>query len=332
MKKLDDNLKSAGIFLGVTFGAGWLILLIAFIMGFRDAYASYSGVLSIMMIAPLGGNLAARVLTGEGFERMRIKPNFRHNIIKYICSYFFPIIFIAGGMMIFYMLNNSALDSAATIYSEAWAEAYDMDINQGYGTFLTSTIIFPALVAPLSYILFAFMSELGWRGYLLQKLTNKFGMIRAALFTGVCQWVWFLPLVIMGFSYGRLYTSYPFGGIGLSLLFFVGLSFVESYFTYRIGSVIPAALFFSAVYSLKDIGLYFLTEEYTRDITAKGAHTTELMLLGPSATGLFGMAVILLAGLLYLFRFRRMEWDEYDEKVSNVRGERKRKSKEADEF
>ena len=51
-----------------------------------------------------------------------------------------------------------------------------------------------ALVVPVLYFLQAALEELGWRGYMLDRLQDRFGPLRASLILGICHGLWHLPL------------------------------------------------------------------------------------------------------------------------------------------
>jgi membrane protease YdiL (CAAX protease family) len=87
--------------------------------------------------------------------------------------------------------------------------------------------------------------EFGWRAYLLQKLTDRFGSARnAAVLVGVVWGVWHLPLLFMGLGTDPNITDsrqififallYPISTISTSILL--------SWATLRSGSVWPAAI------------------------------------------------------------------------------------------
>lgn len=319
--KMDDNEKSVILFVLFTFGIAWFVLLIAFLCGYR--YTSVSPwVLNIMMLAPLAGNLLTRTITGEGYGHLRIKPKFKHNILKLITVYILPALLVLSGMVLYFLfVNPDALDVNATNSVNSIAANYGLDFETARGTFY-GQIMGSFAIAPLAYIVFALASEFGWRGFLLQKLANQYGLMKASLYTNVIWGVWYIPLILMGYNYGTDYPYYPLTGIGLNIMFCLAVGTISSYYTLRLDSVIPAALFFSGVYSLSSYGIYFLNSE---NVTIQ-----EMLIIGPSATGIAGMSVLILAALMYLLRFRRMDWDEFDEVVSNVRGEARRKRRNDD--
>ena len=51
-----------------------------------------------------------------------------------------------------------------------------------------------ALVVPVLYFLQAGLEELGWRGYMLDRLQRRFSPLRASLVLGICHGLWHLPL------------------------------------------------------------------------------------------------------------------------------------------
>jgi membrane protease YdiL (CAAX protease family) len=49
-------------------------------------------------------------------------------------------------------------------------------------------------IVPVLYLLQAGLEELGWRGYMLDRLQARFSPLRASLLAGICHALWHLPL------------------------------------------------------------------------------------------------------------------------------------------
>lgn len=96
------------------------------------------------------------------------------------------------------------------------------------------------LVAQLGGLLGAFTvnlpfmlgEELGWRGYLYQRLERWCGLHRV-LFTGAVWGVWHAPLIAMGHNY----PGHPVLGIGMMMVFCTALALLFDWSRWRVGSV-----------------------------------------------------------------------------------------------
>jgi uncharacterized protein len=84
--------------------------------------------------------------------------------------------------------------------------------------------------------------EIGWRGYALPRLANRFGLPRASLILGLVVACWHLPLFLVPGhpNYGQSFPAFVLGGIALSVA--IAWLFVNSN-----GSVLLPMLMHSAV-------------------------------------------------------------------------------------
>jgi membrane protease YdiL (CAAX protease family) len=85
---------------------------------------------------------------------------------------------------------------------------------------------FPLLL--LSFMSGPFSEELGWRGYALDKLLDRFGFVRGSLLLGLLWGIWHLPLYLMPQTWhGQM--GFGLTGFWMFLLMSAGLSFVMSH-------------------------------------------------------------------------------------------------------
>jgi membrane protease YdiL (CAAX protease family) len=78
------------------------------------------------------------------------------------------------------------------------------------------------LVVPVLYLLQAGLEELGWRGYMLDRLQARFSPLIASLVMGVCHALWHLP---MFFVVG---TNQIQWGFGPDFWLFIGVALAMS--------------------------------------------------------------------------------------------------------
>jgi uncharacterized protein len=85
---------------------------------------------------------------------------------------------------------------------------------------------FPLLL--LSFMSGPFSEELGWRGYALDKLLDRFGFVKGTGLLGLVWGVWHLPLYLMPQTWhGQM--GFGLTGFWMFLLMSVGLSYIMSY-------------------------------------------------------------------------------------------------------
>jgi membrane protease YdiL (CAAX protease family) len=95
-----------------------------------------------------------------------------------------------------------------------------------------------ALVGALTInVPFMLGEELGWRGYLWQRIAHWSGA-RRVVFTGLCWGLWHAPLIAMGHNY----PGYPLLGIGMMVVFCVLLAGLFDWSRTRSGSVWSSVL------------------------------------------------------------------------------------------
>lgn len=84
-----------------------------------------------------------------------------------------------------------------------------------------------------------FGEELGWRGFLQQKLIAEFGVFKGIIILGLIWGYWHMPIIFMGYNY----KYYPIlGGIILMPLFTICLSFIFAWLTIKANSLWPAVI------------------------------------------------------------------------------------------
>lgn len=244
------------------------------------------------MLVPAVCVLLTRAITKEGFEDMWIKPNFKGNLKYYIMAWFLPQLLIVLGSTIYFVIFPSNFDPSMR---------YMMNLYRQQGVALPEGIsmvqLFIAqmftgiLVAPILNLVPALGEELGWRGYLLPKLTQRYPNTTAAIITGVIWGVWHAPMIAMGHNYGLGYPYAPFGGIGAMIVFCIFVGVFLSYLALKVKSAIPAALAHGALNGFAAIGIFFVAG-------------TANPFIGPLPTGIIGGIGFIIAGIVSFLAIR----------------------------
>tara|TARA_R110002073_G_scaffold15953_3_gene62136 strand:+ start:5059 stop:5898 length:840 start_codon:yes stop_codon:yes gene_type:complete len=84
------------------------------------------------------------------------------------------------------------------------------------------TILFLAIGYPITAILIL-GEEIGWRGYLQEKIIDGFGSFKGILLLGLVWGIWHLPIALQGSNfpnhpYIEAFITYPLVGMALSLI------------------------------------------------------------------------------------------------------------------
>ncbi len=124
---------------------------------------------------------------------------------------------------------------------------------------------------PVSFIpllLISFMSgpfaeELGWRGYALEPLLQRFGFIKASLLLGVIWCVWHLPLYFMKETWhGQM--GFRLSGFWMFLLMTLGMTVIMSF------------VFVKTKHSILSAVMLHLCSNFTAQLLAKTSDNVEV--------------------------------------------------------
>lgn len=280
--------KRIWIFIAITFGLTWGLILLMYLCGAAGS-PLYSMSLSLCMMFPALGSILTRAITREGFKDMLLRPNFKGNWGKYVMAALMPLAFIATGAVLYYLIFPGEFDITGAAMSSALA-ASGVPAEAAKTVMLVQAVT-GVLLGPFVNLVFTFGEELGWRAYLLPRLNRSMSARAAVLVSGVIWGVWHAPMIALGHNYGMGYAGWPYLGILAMILFCVTLGCFESWLTFKVKSVWPAAMVHSAVNALAALPAYFNT----------GSANT---LLGPALTGVVGGGTLLIAAVLFFILYR----------------------------
>lgn len=137
--------------------------------------------------------------------------------------------------------------------------------------FVVLALVQSVFLNSLLGLVVAFGEEYGWRGYLQDELI-KLGRIKGVLLLGVIWGIWHAPVILMGHNY----PGHPITGVGLMIVYCVGLAFILGHAKLVSGGIWLAAFMHAvnnsmgaflgavayapsdAVYSFSAYGLYGL--------------------------------------------------------------------------
>lgn len=276
---MNKNKKRLWIYCGITFVITWLLIALIPLTG-----EAYGGLFSTLLLAgcmfiPTIGNVLTRIITKEGFKDFKLAPKWKGNVKYYVLSYFIFTLLIFLGVALYFLVFRDSFD----FYAMTTLTNGSMPVSfPTIGVYVLGA----ALLSPIINIIPTLGEEIGWRGYLLYKLQNEYGTVKAIVFSGIIWGLWHAPMIVLGHNYGTGYWGYPVSGILLMILWCTMLGTVEGYVTIKTGSVIPAAICHSAVNGLAALGMMFCIG-------------TPNPLLGPTFCGLIVMVpAVIFAGFL----------------------------------
>lgn len=285
---INPNKKSALLFVALTCFLTWGLLAAALAAGLSYGDAGMTLVLACCMFLPALCSLAVRAIGREGFSHMRLRPHFRRNARMYALAWFLPAGLVIAGGALFFLLLPAAFDGQMTIVAGLLAQTPGAPTAPLVAALQTAQAI---LIGPIINFLPALGEELGWRGYLLPKLSACMEKRRTILLTGVIWGLWHGPMIAMGHNFGTEYWGYPALGILLMTVFCVFFGAFLAFISDRTDSAIPAAMAHGGLNAIAGLPLLFCLPIYERT-------------LGPAAMGLIPLIPVVAAGLLFLRAYK----------------------------
>lgn len=300
------NAKRILIFLAFAFGIPWAAALAVFLTGWlaKDPLQA-EGLANIIFIStPWLASLATRLVTREGWGNFKLRPNFKRGWRFYLAAWLLPLAATIVGGSFFYLLFPQSFDPNLGAIQKLVAGTPAAAINP-WLLFLSITLQM-MLITVLINTVVSMGEELGWRGYLLPKLVERFhgagGSRKAALITGLIHGVWHWPLIVMSMS---ILPEVTFLTPLVYLVFTCTLSVLLSWVTLCSGSVWPAALGHGADNATAALPGFLLTG-------------SPIPLIGPDPTGLIGGIGYTIVALVLLFNRKAF----VEEKEAQPKGSR----------
>jgi len=177
--------------------------------------------------------------------------------IKYVLfAVVFPLcaVFLGSILGILFGLNVDLTLSG--FFAEIQLKAQELNIP--YEALLLAVMI-QLIIAPFFNTLFAFGEEAGWRGFLLGRLEEECGRLKAILLSGFIWGIWHYPLILL-FGYDYTYETRFLGSL-VFLLFVIPLGFILSWLRFKTDSVLLPSLGHGAVNAYIGFGTYTVLAE-----------------------------------------------------------------------
>ena len=288
-KKTDMTKKRIVTFLSIIFG----ILYIPWIIGILIpslGETTRSIVHYVFYVAPAIAVFVTRKLTKDTSSL-----NFSIKVFKnrkaLVFSAMVPSAAIFLGTVLFFLIFPEDLDFHGRFISETYGRyGAPQDIELSIGSaFLVGLIVYviSAVAIPVWFI--ALGEDIGWQGYMLPLLCRKTSAKRAAVLIGILWGLAHAPEIYRGLNYGTDYCGAPYTGILMMILVTVVLGIWMSYITLKTKNCIYAAIMHGTADIVGDAGVWV-------------SLLTKSSLLGPGASGIIGLSVLLIGAVLLFFK------------------------------
>jgi uncharacterized protein len=208
----------------LAFGISWAIWITLAALGVPFVTRTALG-----MFGPALACLLVRLLHREGFQDAGLRVvgrDRRGEAGLYLAAYAVPLVLIMVG------IGLALLAGIQHWILPGYARSARLPVPVPVAIFLALTL------NVLASMLFTFGEELGWRGYLLPRLSPLGGPV-AAILVGIIWAVWHTPLIWLGYEYG---DPHSLGPVFMFMLVTVPLSIVFAWLRFRSGSIWPTTL------------------------------------------------------------------------------------------
>ena len=188
--------------------------------------------LTVLMFTPTVSVLLTTLLAGAGWKELlanfHLKPRLRQNKGRYLGVWLLTPVVAYLGAAVYFLLFPQQFTLQSALAVESGMQGTD------YIAFLATMIPLAVLVNPLMGLPQCLGEELAWRGWLLPKLTERFGQLRAVLLTGLVWGIWHAPVVAMGYNYGE---GHPLANVAAMVLFCLVLGVIQGFLFWRTDSI-----------------------------------------------------------------------------------------------
>ena len=207
-----------GLYFLLAFGMAWLCQVggcMALLQ--QNNAALYQLALIVTMFCPLLAVLLVqkaflRQPTGIGWK-VQGKRRF------WLAAWFGPAVLTLLGAVLYFAVFHSRLDFSGSWLVAAYGgemDAQTLRSQLGVSTlsYLLQNGLFAVLLAPVINMFPALGEEVGWRGYMMPRLKERFGLLNGRLLGGVVWGIWHWPLMLLvGYEYGTNYLGAPLLGL-----------------------------------------------------------------------------------------------------------------------
>lgn len=283
--------KRIGIYLLISFGLVWGVMLPFFALGGEYQSAETEFILCFSMLCPALATVITRKLTKEGLavtgkDSMMLGISLKDKKWKwFVMAAVLPIIYWDLGEMLYYVIFPKAF------HPSAWD-------TLGIPKNLLFLVVVSGLTNALLISYGALGEEIGWRGYLYPKLEELYGTKKAVIFGGIIWGVWHYPAIWAGHNFGKGYIGEPWSGFFVFTLYTIAAGTILYYLSKKTGSVWAAAFMHAANNTFSGstvLGLAYSDEELTG-----------IALQSPVRLLIASIPVMIISGFMYR-KLKKME-------------------------
>jgi len=241
---MRGNLRKAGLFIGLTFLANYLLLALYLAFGGRWVMPGSTIVATAYMFIPM----VIAIVVQRLFYKQPLREPFR---ISFRVNRWFLVAWLLPPVVAFATLGVSLL-LPGVAYSPEMVGLFERlrpilspeqldQLKRQVAAFpihpLWVSLLGGLLAGATINAVAGFGEELGWRGLLLRELSSM-GFWRSSAVIGLVWGIWHAPIILQGHNY----PQHPLAGVFMMVVFTLMLAPVFTYITVRADSVIAAAV------------------------------------------------------------------------------------------
>ncbi|MCH5199519.1 MAG: CPBP family intramembrane metalloprotease [Oscillospiraceae bacterium] len=222
MTNKSVNVKRLGIYLLVVFAASLTLLL--FYKPVGESLTAFFLVQQLFCWSPAIACIVTRAVTKEGFRDMKLHLRLKGNLRYYLLAFALPVVFVPITEVLPVVLNGHGEWLSGLTWANVGADLLQLGSA--------------AVVGSIGLL----GEELGWRGYMNQRMEPLLGTIGTCAAGGVIWGLWHFPNDILNWLNG--YVSFPAALQNCleRMAVLVLLSVLLMWVTRKTGSVWPAVI------------------------------------------------------------------------------------------
>ena len=241
------------IYLILAFLSVWIPTILFNLCGGEYESGGMNFILTYSMLCPGIAVLITRFITKEGYSKngkgvLQLGINLKKGKWKwYLFAVLIPMVYMDLGVGLIYLI---------------FPECYNPEMLSTYGVTKESLWMYPivGITSTVMVSVGALGEELGWRGYMIPKLEEIFGLKKAILIGGVIWGIWHFPANLMGHNFGTGYWGEPWSGFLVFTVYTIFIGALLVLVTKKTGSIWPATF----LHAVNNAGTNALSAYYDR--------------------------------------------------------------------
>ena len=222
MTTKNENAKRLGIYLIIVLA--FMLLYILCVKPMHESSTVYYIIYMIFSFSPAIASLITRAVTKEGFRDMKLHLHLTGNIRYYLIAFGLPLVCLSAMFLLPVFVSGHA----------AWLGGFT------FGNVLSNTFLLFAFSAVQSIGLLG--EELGWRGYMNQKMESLLGTLGTCLIGGIVWGLWHLPMDVAGYLNGNGTLTEALGSTLGRLVMLTCFGAFLMWLTKKTNTVFPAVI------------------------------------------------------------------------------------------